>query len=168
MGSSLTRGLFINAGAHAAATAAGSRFVVIEARAAQSGNQYSALTEPLDRFIEQYMRAMNSPGMTLVLADRDGIQRVATYGFSGIEERVPVKPEELFHIGSISKSFTANCVLQLHQEEKLDVQKPVADYLPWFQTDSTFAPITIHHLLTHSAGLQGVAPVFSFTLRKYL
>src|ERR1700683_1671644 len=125
MGSSLTRRRFMQAGAQAAAIAAASRVVVIEARAAQSGNQYSALTEPLDRFIEQYMRAMNSPGMTLVLADRDGMQRVATCGFSGIEERVPVKPEELFHIGPISKSFTYNCVLQLHQEGKLDRHRRV-------------------------------------------
>ena len=70
------------------------------------------------------MRAMNSPGMTLVLADREGVQRIATYGFGDVAGKAAVKPEELFQIGSISKSFVANCALQLHQEGKLDLQKP--------------------------------------------
>lgn len=167
MGFSLSRRQFINASAKAAAVAAASRFVVIESLAQESAGQYEATFAPLDRFIEEYMRAMNSPGMTLVLADRDGVHRVATYGFSDVEGHIKVKPEELFHIGSISKSFVANCILQLHQEGKLDLQKPVAEYLPWFQTDSTFAPITTHHLLSHSAGMQGDAPVFTMPMRKY-
>jgi CubicO group peptidase (beta-lactamase class C family) len=105
--------------------------------------------------------------MTLVLADRDGVQRVATYGFSDLDAKASVKPEQLFHIGSISKSFVANCILQLHQEGKLDLNKPVVEYLPWFQVDSSFAPITTHHLLTHSAGLPGDQPVFSMPMSKF-
>jgi hypothetical protein len=38
----------------------------------------------LDRFVEQFMRDLNSPGLTLVLADREGVQRVATYGFGEV------------------------------------------------------------------------------------
>ena len=38
--------------------------------------------------------------------------------------------------------------------------KPIADYLPWLRIDSKFAPITTHHLLTHTSGLPGDAPVF--------
>ena len=45
------------------------------------------------------------------------------------------------------------CLLQLCDEGKLDVQRPIVDYLPWFKIESAFAPITVHHLLTHSSGL---------------
>src|SRR5215475_11249044 len=64
-------------------------------RAAESG-VYKSAHKPLDRFVEQYMRAMNAPGMTLVLADRDGIQRVATFGFSDVETKSLVNLDQLF------------------------------------------------------------------------
>jgi CubicO group peptidase (beta-lactamase class C family) len=128
-------------------------------RAAESG-VYKSAHKPLNRFVEQYMRAMNAPGMTLVLADRDGIQRVATYGFADVETRSLVNPDQLFQIGSISKSFVALCLLQLHDEGKLDLHKPVLDYLSWFRIESSYEPITTHHLLTHTSGLPGTPPVF--------
>src|ERR1051326_1398155 len=82
---------------------------------------YKTLQKPLDRFVEQYLRGMNAPGMTLALADRDGVQRVVTYGFSDTETHTRVKPDELFQIGSISKSFVSLCLLQLRDEGKLDL-----------------------------------------------
>jgi CubicO group peptidase (beta-lactamase class C family) len=121
---------------------------------------YQSAHKPLDRFVEQYLRAMNAPGMTLVLADRDGLQRVATYGFSDVESKAPIHPDQLFQIGSISKSFVALCLLQLHDEGKLDLHKPVLDYLRWFRIESSYEPITTHHLLTHTSGLPGIPPVF--------
>ncbi len=166
MTSSISRREFVTSSAKTAAMVAGGRFFITDAAAQPRGSQpgtgtaYRAVFSDLDKFVEQYMRAMNSPGMTLVLADRDGVQRVTTYGFTDIETKVAVKPEELFQIGSISKSFVANCLLQLHQEGKLDLNKPIVEYLPWFRIESSYAPITTHHLLTHSSGLPGIPPPF--------
>jgi CubicO group peptidase (beta-lactamase class C family) len=103
---------------------------------------------------------MNAPGMTLVLADRDAVQRVATYGWSDLDRRLAVRPDELFQIGSISKSFVALCLLQLRDEGKLDFHKPVTSYLPWLRIDSAFAPVTAHHMLAHTSGLPGIPKVF--------
>ena len=144
----------------ATAVAASPRFFAFESLAESSSSTYKSLFKPLDSFAESYLRAMNAPGLTLVLADRDGIQRVVTYGFSDVEQKLHVTPDHLFQIGSISKSFLANCLLQLHQESKLDLQKPILDYLPWFRIDSSFEPVTVHHLLTHTSGLPGIPNVF--------
>lgn len=114
----------------------------------------------LDRYVARYLREMNAPGMTLVLADRAGVQRVVTYGFSDLEHRARVLPGELFQIGSITKSFTSLVLLQLRDEGKLDLHKPIQDYLPWLRIRSAFAPITPHHLLTHSSALPGGAELF--------
>ena len=122
--------------------------------------RYADIYPTLDRFVEQYMRDMSSPGMTLVLADREAVHRVVTYGFGDLEARKPVQESELFEIGSISKSFVVFALLQLRDEGKLDVNRPVVDYLPWLRIDSKFAPITVHHLLTHSSGLPGAGDVF--------
>jgi len=144
----------------ATALSASPRFFSIESFAESFPSTYKSLFKPLDSFAETYLRAMNAPGLTLVLADRDAVQRVVTYGFSDAEQKIRVTPDHLFQIGSISKSFLANCLLQLHQEGKLDLQKPILDYLPWFRIDSSFEPVTVHHLLTHTSGLPGIPNVF--------
>lgn len=107
----------------------------------------------LDAFIEQEMQRANTPGMAVALTGRDGLLRVSTYGFADLKARIPVTPETMFEIGSISKSFTAIALLQLRQEGRFDPQAPVSRYLPWFRIHSRFAPITGHHLLTHTAGI---------------
>ena len=156
----LTRRHVIGAGL-ATAAAAGNRFWVEDASAASpAATRYQDIFPAIDRFAEQYMRDMNSPGMTLVLADRNGVQRVATYGFSDRERQRKVEADELFQIGSISKSFLAIVLLQLREEGKLDLDRPIVEYLPWFRIDSRYAPITTHHLLTHTSGLPGWSQVF--------
>jgi CubicO group peptidase (beta-lactamase class C family) len=96
---------------------------------------------------------MNAPGMALSLADAEGVQRVAAYGFSDIEKFSKVEPNQLFQIGSISKSFLAILLLQLREEGKIDLNQPVSQAMPWMRVDSQFSPITLHHLLTHTSGL---------------
>jgi CubicO group peptidase (beta-lactamase class C family) len=140
----------------AAATAAG--FWVKEGHA--NSGKYEGVFGELDRFVEQFMRDMNSPGMTLVLADREGVQRIATYGFGDLDRQRKLKADELFQIGSITKSFLAIALLQLREEGKLDLHKPIVEYLPWFRIQSKFAAITTHHLLTHTSGLPGAPEVF--------
>ena len=155
----LTRRDVLEAGLLAAATTAGT-FWVDDAAAAPEPAKYRDMFPELDRYVEQYMRDMNSPGMTLVLADREGVQRVATYGFSDLERQRKLHAEELFQIGSITKSFIAIVLLQLREEGKLDLDKPILDYLPWLRIQSAFPPITTHHLLTHTSGLSAAWEVF--------
>jgi CubicO group peptidase (beta-lactamase class C family) len=119
----------------------------------------SAAVQPLfarlDEYIAQHMRDSGAPGMTLALANRDGLIRVSTYGFADTKEKSRVVPETMFEIGSISKSFVALALLQLRDEGKLDLNKPIVEYLPWLKISSKFEPVTTHHLLTHTAGLPG-------------
>ena len=114
----------------------------------------------LDRFIAGYREAMNAPGLTLALADRDGPIRVSAYGYTHLEARVPVTTLDLFEIGSISKSFVALTLLQLRDEGKLDLQAPIRHYLPWLAAETDYGEILVHHLLTHSSGMPEDEPVF--------
>jgi CubicO group peptidase (beta-lactamase class C family) len=156
----VTRRQVLQGGAAGASLVAMGRFQVSDAATASSGGAYADAWPALDGFVEQYMRDMNSPGMALVLADRDGVQRVAHYGFSDRESREPPGEDTLFQIGSISKSFVALALLQLRDEGKLDLDRPLVEYLPWLRVDSRFAPVTTHHLLTHTTGLPGAGDVF--------
>lgn len=119
------------------------------------------LDEKLDAYVAAYIAAMNAPGLTIGLTDREKTIRTACYGYSNIEKRIPVAPDQLFQIGSITKSFVALVLLQLHDEGKLDLQKPVLDYLPDLPIACGFGTITVHHLLTHTSGLPDNLALFS-------
>jgi D-alanyl-D-alanine carboxypeptidase len=114
----------------------------------------------LDGFTQTYMRAMNAPGMTQALTDTAVTLRTAGYGFANIDLKTPVTPDQLFQIGSITKSFAALIVLQLHDEGKLDLHRPVLEYLPWLPVTMPYGPITAHHLLTHTSGLPDASAIF--------
>jgi CubicO group peptidase (beta-lactamase class C family) len=107
----------------------------------------------LERSIARQMAADNTPGLALALTDRERTVRVATYGFADLAAHAPVTPETLFEIGSIGKSFTSLALLREYEAGRLDLHAPAAHYLPWFAVRSAFSPITIHHLLSHTAGI---------------
>jgi D-alanyl-D-alanine carboxypeptidase len=109
--------------------------------------------KPLDQFVEQKMKASNIPGMAVAVTDRERLLRVSTYGYADVAAQSRVMPETLFEIGSISKSFTCIALLQLWEEGRLDLHEPVTRYLPWFEVRSEYDPITLHHLMSHTAGI---------------
>lgn len=109
----------------------------------------------IDHHVADLMREQATPGLALAITDRDRLLAVRNYGFANLDARLPVTDDTLFESGSIGKSFTAICYLQLAAEGKVDLQAPIADYLPWFSVRSQFAPITLHHLLSHTSGLVG-------------
>ena len=143
-----------------AAAAVALRFTVTDrVFAAEASSRYGAAFKAIDAMVERYLREMNAPGLALAIADRGGVLRVATYGLSDLDRNEPVRPEQMFQIGSISKSFAAAALLQLRDEGKLDLHAPVTKYLPWLRIEPR-GVITTHHLLTHSSGLPSWAPVF--------
>ncbi|HKY45169.1 MAG TPA: serine hydrolase domain-containing protein [Pyrinomonadaceae bacterium] len=119
----------------------------------------SAAVQPvfakLDEFIARHMRETGAPGMTLALANRDGLIRASTYGYADTKAGLRVAPETMFEIGSVSKSFVGLLLLQLHDEGKLDFNKPIVEYLPWLKINSKFEAITTHHVVSHTGGLPG-------------
>jgi len=111
------------------------------------------LTEALNTLIEQRRRFDGTPGVVLAVTDRQALREVICCGWADVAAQRPVTPELLFEIGSITKSFTAIALLQLSERGLLDLHAPVSRYLPWFQVRSAFEPITLHHLMTHTAGI---------------
>ncbi len=137
-------------------TVGGARPVLIADRIFSQGDHLAPAFKRLDEFIARHMTETGAPGMTLSLANRDGLLRSSQYGFADIKAGVMVAPQTLFEIGSVSKSFVAVAILQQAEEGKLDLHKSVIEYLPWLKVDSRYAPFTTHHLLSHTSGLSGV------------
>lgn len=114
-----------------------------------------AVYERIDQLTRAIMERDGIPGFALAITDRDQQLHVATYGYANLAAGEAVSSDHMFEFGSIGKSFTCIALLQLAEAGKIDLHAPVADYLPWFEVQSEFEPITIHHLMTHSAGITG-------------
>jgi CubicO group peptidase (beta-lactamase class C family) len=113
----------------------------------------SAAFERIGGYVDRHREDLAAPGLALALTDRDRCLGVVTDGSANIDTREPVREHHRFQIGSISKGFTALAILQQVERGTIGLDDPVTTYLPWFEVRSAFPPITIHHLLSHTAGL---------------
>ena len=87
-----------------------------------------------------------------VVAGRDGVVVLRKgYGSADRARSTPNTPATAIQIGSVTKPLTATLVLSLQDRGLLDVAAPLSDYLDGVPADK--AAITLHHLLTHTAGL---------------
>ena len=109
--------------------------------------------QAIDLYAEHRMQEVNMPGLALAVTDREKLLRVATFGYADLAAAKPIQPGTMFEIGSIGKSFTNVALLQLRDEGRLDLHAPVSTYLPWFEVQTDYGPITTHHLMTHTAGI---------------
>ena len=102
--------------------------------------------------VEMDRAAVNGVAVTVV---KDGQVLFARgYGTADREQRLPVTPDTLFRIGSISKLFTWTAVMQLVEQHQLDLDADVQQYID-FELPKTFPePITLRRLMTHTAGFE--------------
>ena len=107
----------------------------------------------LNATIEREIETLNHPGLAIGITDCERLLFCGRYGLANREAKLPVTPETLFQIGSISKAFTSIALLQLQEQGLLNIDDPVTKYLPWFEVKSEYAPITLRHLMSHTAGI---------------
>lgn len=104
-------------------------------------------------FIDARLPRWHAPGVVVGLTDRERTLGTLARGWGDLPARRALTTADRFQIGSISKSFAAIVLLQEVEKGNVDLHRPVVDYVPWFSVRSRFAPITLHHLLTHTSGL---------------
>lgn len=104
----------------------------------------------LDTMLAQMTHDSSFTGSVLIAQDRN-ILLSQGYGFADRVQKIPNTPQTRFHLGSVTKQFTAMGILILQSHGKLSVQDPISNFI----TDSPkeWQDITIHHLLTHTSGL---------------
>ena len=77
------------------------------------------------------------------------------YGYADLENGIPVDPEQtVFRIGSVGKLFTWTAVMQLAEQGKLDLDADINAYLDFRIPDTYPQPVTLKHLMTHTAGFE--------------
>jgi CubicO group peptidase (beta-lactamase class C family) len=92
----------------------------------------------------------------VVLVARNGkILFEKGYGLADLEHRVPVTPQTIFRIGSVTKQFTATAILKLQKEGRLSVNDKLSKYFPDFPHGDE---VTLRELMNHTSGIHDYVP----------
>ncbi|AIC72299.1 serine hydrolase domain-containing protein [Mycobacteroides abscessus] len=116
----------------------------------------STLAERLDEVFGAALRERRVVGAVAIVA-RDGqVKYRRAHGLADREGSVPMREDTLFRLASVTKPIVTMAVLRLVGDELIRLDDPVTRWLPDFRpslADGTTPDLTIHHLLTHTAGL---------------
>ncbi|HEV7517681.1 MAG TPA: serine hydrolase domain-containing protein, partial [Thermoanaerobaculia bacterium] len=139
----------------------------LPARAAVPPASDADLAAQIDQLLAKTDPAAE-PGAA-VLVEKDGkVLLRKGYGMANLELGVPIAPEMVFRLGSITKQFTALAILKLAEQGKLALADDLTQYLPDFPTHGQ--KITLEHLLTHTSGIKSYTslPEWRKTIRQDL
>lgn len=110
----------------------------------------AARASTLDAIFSEYS-GERSPGIAVGVL-RNGHSFTRAYGYADLEHDVPVTPNTVFHVASVSKQFTAFCAALLAAEGRVDLDGDLRSILPELSGfDSTITP---RHLILHTSGLR--------------
>jgi CubicO group peptidase (beta-lactamase class C family) len=121
----------------------------------------------LDAHIQGYIDAGKLPGALVLVARKGEVAHFSAMGMADVERGVPVSPDTIFRIYSMTKPLTSIALMQLHERGLVQLNDPVHKYIPaWegqrvyvsgeypdFQTRETDRAMTVRDLLSHQSGL---------------
>ncbi len=116
----------------------------------------AALEAHVGRLVAHEMRFARVAGVSLALSTRDRVLFTCARGHADRASGTPATPETVYRLASLSKPFTAAVVLRLAEEFGLDLDRPLATYLPGFSIRTRFADagaVTPRSILAHRSGL---------------
>jgi CubicO group peptidase (beta-lactamase class C family) len=132
-------------------------FVTLAAQAQPAKTK--AMTSEFDRLLSAQFKPGETGCAALVAVKGEIIYKKA-FGMADLELNVPMQPDMIFRVGSITKQFTAIAILQLMEQGKLSLQDDITKFIPDYPTQAY--NITIEHLLTHTSGIKSYTNVPEF------
>jgi CubicO group peptidase (beta-lactamase class C family) len=117
---------------------------------------YDSVKESVSQLIQSEMKKNDIVGLSIALVDDQRVVWTQGFGYANERKDIAATPETVYRIGSLTKVFTAASIMQLVEQDKLNIEKPLKTYLPEFSIRTRFgsaAPITLRNLLTHHSGL---------------
>ena len=108
-----------------------------------------------DKLVDTALEDFNVPGIAVAVVVNDKVVYARGHGYRDLENKEPVTPETLFAIGSSTKAFTTAVLASLVDEDKLEWDNPVLDYMPDFRLMDNHAThhLTVVDLVSHQSGL---------------
>ena len=119
------------------------------------GSGTPELSARVDSIANAVLASTGVPSATVAVVTHGKLAYAQAYGAAKLEPRVAATPDMRYGIGSISKQFTAACVLLLQQEGKLSLDDKVSKYVPGLTRGNE---VSIRQLLSHTSGYQDFWP----------
>jgi len=138
----------------------GKKVQVVSIETMNTTSSLNSITNPKFRElcgrIVKDMKRLKVPGIAIGVYHR-GKEYAAGFGITSIEHPLPVTPDTLFQVGSISKTFTGTLMMILAEQGKVDLDAPVRKYIKDFKLhdENVAKNVTVRHLLTHMGGWVG-------------
>jgi CubicO group peptidase (beta-lactamase class C family) len=109
------------------------------------------------KFAQKLITEWRVPGMAVGVVKDGEVIYMEGFGYRDVEKNLPVTPRTLFAIGSSTKAFTAAVLGMLVDEGKLDLDKPLIEYMPDFRLYDEYSTLhtTPRDLLCHRTGMPG-------------
>jgi CubicO group peptidase (beta-lactamase class C family) len=107
-----------------------------------------------DSYLDSSMKVKSIPGLTIAIINKGKIVYYQTRGYANLEQKLPVTEQTIFEGASISKSVFAFFVMRYVEEGKLDLDKPLYEYLPYedIAYDERYKKITARMVLSNRTG----------------
>jgi CubicO group peptidase (beta-lactamase class C family) len=116
-----------------------------------AGVDRSRVVAAIDSLVGAAMTTTKTPGMSVVVVEGSDTILIRGYGLADVENDVPVTPETVFRIGSVTKQFTSAAIMRLVEQNKVRLDAPLSTYLPEYAGPGR--NVTVHHLLNHTSGI---------------
>lgn len=120
--------------------------------------------QKIDELVQKYYDLGQINGAVLV-AENGNIIYSKGIGYADVENKIPNNADTKFRLASITKQFTAALILQLVEKGKIKLDGKLSDYLPYYRKDIG-EKITIHQILSHTAGLSNYTDNPKFMLSE--
>ena len=102
----------------------------------------------------------NGPGLALAIAKDGEVIHRKGYGYANVEWEIPIAPDTVFRLASITKQFTAVAIMLLEAEGKLSLDDTLTRFMPDFPTSGH--DVTIRQLLNHTSGIKSYTDLPDF------
>jgi CubicO group peptidase (beta-lactamase class C family) len=140
-----------------------------------------ATTSNIDRVLQSATDRGDVPGVVAMAATRDGPCYAGAFGRRGLPDGAATTLDTVFWIASMTKAITSTAAMQLVEQGKLALDRPIADLLPELAAPQVLEgfdaageprlrpaarPITLRHLLTHTSGF--VYDIWNAEMGRYM
>ncbi len=114
-------------------------------------DRYAEEIQRLERFVERLMGEHQVPGVAVAFY-RDDFTWSCGFGYANLKTKTPVQGDTIFRLASVTKPLTAVAALNLVEAGRLDLDKEVQEYVPYFPKKRW--PLTARHLIGHMGGIR--------------
>ncbi len=128
-----------------------------------TGDAGAALTKKVDALFAQWDRP-DSPGCAVGVINEGRFIYQRAFGMANLDYNIPLSPQSVFYLASVSKQFTAVSALLLARQGKLSLDDPIRKFVP--ELPELYNAVTVRHLIHHTSGIRDYLTLVSLADRR--